>query len=423
MLRRSNPETRIDMALLVSALFLQRFSLPFQNTQLMLDIVPVVFILTYQFLSGKLLIQFDRLLWFLAASAAVTCSLLLNFKSTMLTSYCLFLVLYSLVLLSRRSTPEQYKNTLQTFQFLIGILSVLAVAQFAAQFVIDGRRLIMFYGMVPDILLPEDPRGRGMNTIQDILGSLLKSNGIFLAEPSNLSQVTALGILIEVQEFRRPRYLFIMALGFLTAYSGVGMVVLLLFLPLAALRDSKAAISVLFVIAFAIGIFGTGLIESSVFLSRASEFEHTSSSGFARFVAPFWVLSIHLDTASLQTLLVGNGPGTTKTFVVSRWWASSPGWVKLLYEYGMIGSFLFVCFCANCFRRSRCPWLLLAELIFLEVIAMSFLTTWFLTVLIVLCTLHWAGDRRARVDAVSGYPRPSSPLPASVPQVFKAERT
>ena len=412
------------MALLVCALFLQRFSLPYQNTALELDLVVAVLIMTHQFLSGKLVIQLDRLFWFVAVAIAVSFSLLLNFKSTMLTSHGLFLVLYSLVVLNKQPTPEQYKSTLRAFQFLIFILSVLAVAQFAAQFVINGKQLIMFYGLVPDILFPEDPLARGANPIHEIgVGSLIRSNGLFLAEPSNLSQVTALGILIEVQEFRRPRYLFIIALGFLTAYSGLGMVVLLLFLPLAALRDSRAALSVVFVVLCAIGVSAAGLIEPSVFLSRVDEFQQTSSSGFARFVAPFWVSSIYLDAASLQALLVGNGPGTTKYVIVSRWWAASPGWLKLLYEYGIIGSFLFICFCASCLIRSRCPRLLLAELIFLEIIAMSFLTTWFLIIMIVLCTLQGAGHRRARVNAVTGYPWPSSPVPASVPQVSKAERT
>ena len=75
------------IALLVSALFLQRFTLPFGKTFLALDLVPVAFILLHQFLSGKLLIQYDRLWWFLAVGVAATCSLLLNFSSTMLTSW------------------------------------------------------------------------------------------------------------------------------------------------------------------------------------------------------------------------------------------------------------------------------------------------------------------------------------------------
>ena len=44
---------RVDIALLVSALFLQRFSLTFGKIFLELDLVPVAFILLYQFVSGK----------------------------------------------------------------------------------------------------------------------------------------------------------------------------------------------------------------------------------------------------------------------------------------------------------------------------------------------------------------------------------
>src|SRR5689334_9044024 len=131
-LRRSNSETRVDMALLVCALFLQRFSLPYQNTALELDLVVVVLIMTHQFLSEKLVIQLNRLFWFVAVVTAASLSLLLNFKSTMLASYGLFLVLYSLVTLNRQSRPERYKRTLHAFQSLILVLSALAVAQFAA---------------------------------------------------------------------------------------------------------------------------------------------------------------------------------------------------------------------------------------------------------------------------------------------------
>lgn len=403
-------ETRIDIALLFSALFFQRFSLPLHNTFLMLDMVPVILIIFHQFLSGRLVIQIDRLMWYLAAGLAATCSLLLNFKSTMLSSYFLFLALYSLVILTRRSTSGQYRSTLQGFQFLVAALSFLAFAQFVAQFVIDPRKLIMFYGILPDFLFGQ-LYNHGMNTIHPIEGSvLLKSNGLFLAEPSNLSQITALAIIIEVIEFRRPTYLFLFAMGFLTAYSGVGALVLIIFLPLAALRDGRAGLAVMFVILAAVGIVATGLIDSSVFLSRVGEFENTKTSGFARFVSPWWLLGTHLETASPQTLLLGNGPGTIKAAsFYSRWYGNDPsGWLKWFYEYGAIGSFVFVCFCTSCLRGSRCPGLVLAALIFLAVFAAGFLTSWFLTIIITLCTLQGAQAHRGKFNAESRYPQPLS---------------
>jgi len=387
-------ETRIDIALLVSALFLQRFSLRFGKTFLALDLVPVAFILLHQFLSGKLLIHYDRLLWFLAVGLAATCSLLLHFKSTMLTSYSLFLILYSLMTLSRPSTADQYKSSLQVFQFLVMLLSCLAVAQFVAQFVVDGRRLIMFYGMVPDFLLPV-PKNGGLNTIHPIEGStLLKSNGLFLGEPSTLSQITALGILVEVLEFRRPRYMLLMVLGFLLAYSGTGLLTLLLFLPLAGLRHGRVALSALLVVMFALGLFATGIIDLSVFLFRSTEFENTHTSGFARFIAPLALAAELFDTGSVQALVVGTGPGTGSNI---------NSWLRPVYEYGIIGAFVVVCFWASCLRGSRCPGPVLAALFFTYLFETGFLDPSILTLIAVLCTLHGPEPRSGRVNRAS-YP-------------------
>jgi hypothetical protein len=416
----SKSETRIEIALLVSALFLQRFSLPFQHTFLSLDIVPVVFILSHQFLSGKLLIQLDRLWWFLAAGLAVTFSLLLNFKSTMLTSYFLFLALYSLTTLSRPTSPERYKSVLQSFQILIQLLCCLAIVQFLAQFVVDGTKLIMFYGMVPDFLLGVF-HGRGMNTVHLIEGShLLKSNALFLAEPSTLSQITAVSILIEVLEFRRPRYLIVLVLGFLTSYSGTGMMALLALLPLTGLRDSRAGLCALFVVVCALALLGAGAFDASVFVSRVGEFQDKRASGYDRFVAPLLMIADQFDTASLRALLVGNGPGTAKTLAnVNRWVGASPsGWLKWMLEYGIIGSFVFVCFCVVSLRRSRCPRLVLVGLIFIEICAVGFLNTWLLIVIMVLCTLHTSEPTRARVEVLRSYPGRSSAVPGIVPEMY-----
>lgn len=387
-------ETRIDIALLVSALFLQRFSLQFGKTFLVLDLVPVAFILLHQFLSGKLLIHYDRLLWFLALGLATACSLLMNFKSAKLTSYFLFLVLYSLMTLSRPSTVDQYKSTLQVFQFLIMLLSCIAIAQFPAQFVVDGERLIMFYGMIPDFLMAG---AGGIHTTHLIEGSttLLKSNGIFLAEPSTLSQITALGILIEILEFRRPRYMLVMVPGFLLAYSGTGLMTLLLLLPLAGLSHGRIALAALLVVMSALGLFAIGIIDLSVFVSRSAEFEQTGSSGFARFVAPVILAAELFDTGSLQTLVVGSGPGTGTNVA---------GWLRPFFEYGIIGSFVIVCFLASCLRGSKCPKLVLAALIFSYLFLMGFLDPSILILIIVLCTLHGPAPRRGLVDRPSRYP-------------------
>jgi len=391
--------TRVDIAVLVSALFLQRFSLPIGATALHLDFVAIGAILLYQFLSGKLVIQYDRFLWFLLFAFATTCSLLLNFKSQMLTSYAQFAVLYWLFTLSRLSTPDQYKKTLQAFQFVLMLLSFLAIVQFPAQFVVDGRQLMNFYGIVPDFLFSDSSFGWKDNP-QSLGNGLIKSNGLFLGEPSFLSQLTGLGILIEVLEFRRPRYLIVLALGFLLAYSGTGLMLLLVFLPIAGLRHGRAGLSALCVVMFALGLFATGIIDFSNFSSRVDEFDATRSSGFARFVSPFWVVAKQFDIEALQALLVGSGPGTAKT-VTNTWYGQADymaTWAKILREYGIIGSFILACFLASCLRRSRCPGLVIAAMIFSWVFLQGIMT-----IIIVLCTLNGSGPRCGRIDEASRY--------------------
>ena len=382
---------RTDTALLVAALFLPRFSLPFGNTTLLFDLLAIGLILLYQFFSGKLLIQYDRLLWFLFFALTITCSLLFNFKNTMLTSYAQTTVLFSLFTLIRTSTVSQYRRTLQTFQFLVMLLSCLAIVQFTAQFVVDGKKLINFFGIFPDFLLnPDSTAARELN---EGSSTLLKSNGIFLPEPSDLSQITAFGILIEVLEFRRPKYLLIMSTGFLLAYSGTGLMVLLLFLPLASFRHDKAGFSVLLIVVFALGLFATGIIYPSAFLNRTGEFQTQGSSGFDRFTAPVLLAAKLAHTGSLQGWLIGNGPGSIKTYIGDVWYGGAmTTWFKIFYEGGIIGSFVFACFLASCFRRSRCPGLVIMAIVFNFLFMQGTMT-----VAIPLCTLSRVEPRRVRI--------------------------
>ena len=391
--------TRADIALLVCALFLQRFSVPLV---LSLDLAVAALIFAYQFAYGRLLIQYDRLLWFLVLVLAATSSLLLNFNRAMLTSYGLFLVIYFLFTLNHFSTEEQYKSTLQGFQMLVLILSCLAIAQFPAQLVLDGRKLIMFYGILPDFLLalPFDSGG-GWNTIGTISvggSSLIKSNGIFLVEPATMSQMAALAILIEVVEFGRPRYLILLTLALLLAYSGTGISILLLSLPLAVLVNRKAQLPVLLISLFALGLLATGIIHLSAFTSRLGEFEETRASGFIRFISPFWMAADYLKTASPAELLFGRGPGYG--YVREAFYeGASNTWFKLFLEYGLVGVFLFTCFLGSCFRRSRCPRPVIAGLMYLYLLTQNnLLTPSVVIIMVVLCTLSGPAPRRARID-------------------------
>jgi len=398
-------DTRVDIVLLASALFFQRFGLSVGRTSVLsVDIVVAALILAHQFARGRLFVQWDRLLWFLVLTLASTASLLVNFESRMLANYGLFLTMYFLCTLTRPSTPEQYKTTLEGFQFLVLILCYLSIGQFAAQFVMDGRKIITFFGLVPDFLLA----GKNLsNTIGPITSgsSFIKSNGIFLAEPSNMSQIAAFGIIAEVLTFRRPRYLLPLGLGLLLAYSGTGITILLLFLPLASVANPRAQLPALLVGVFALGLMATGIINTSAFTSRVGEFDAYNASGFQRFISPFWMAAEHFDTASLQVLLFGNGPSTQDRLILRENWGNGAfggTWFKLLYEYGLIAFLVFWCFLLSCLRKSKCSKLFIAAFLYCYVFTSNnLLNTSYLIIFVVLCTLSGSDSRGGRTDETS----------------------
>jgi len=393
----NNSAMRVDVALLVSSLFLQRFSLPYGQTFLPIDFVFAALIFVHQFAAGRVFINYDRLLCFLVMVVATTSSLLLNLTSV--TSYGLFVLAYSLFTFSHSSTPDQYKGTLRSFQFLVFILSCLAIAQFGAQFAVNGRQLIMFFGIIPGFFYSGQ-----WNTIGAIGGSsLLKSNGIFLTEPSTMSQIAAVAIVIEILVFRRPAYLIALTLGLLLAYSGTGLSILILALPFAVFSNRRAQLPALVVSLFALGLFATGIIQLSAFTSRVGEFGDTQASAFIRFVSPFWMAADYFSTSSLPELLLGKGPGYG--FVPAAFYAtSSDTWFKLFIEYGLLGTLVFTIFCVSCFRRSRCPKPVIIGLVYHYLFTGNhLLNTSLLTIMVVLCTLSGPEPRPARIDRSSQY--------------------
>jgi hypothetical protein len=250
----------------------------------------------------------------------------------------------------------------------------------------------MFFDIFPDALLPH---AEHVNIqLFSATGQLTKSNGIFMSEAGTMSQIVAVAILIEVIEFRRPWYLIVLTSGFLVAYSGTGASILLVSFPVAFLVTRRAQLPLLLVCLFAAGLFAMGIIHLSAFTERVGEFQDTQASGFERFVAPFWMAAEYFSTAtlsgaSLSGLLFGNGSGHIFVPHLGYYVSGSSTWFKLVFEYGLIGAFLFACFVGSCFRRSRCPAPVIVGIAFNYLFTgNTLLDPVWLTIIVVLCTLR-----------------------------------
>ncbi len=200
------------------------------------------------------------------------------------------------------------------FRWAANILAAVALAgilQFVLQIV--GLRFFAFTGLLPYRLLFES----GYNLVIPVgIGSLLKANGLVLLEPSIFSQVTAMGLIIEVLAARRWSHICLFGAGLLLSFSGTGWIVLASFLAgnVARLGLRGIAISIGGVAAFAIVAALVSLLSpdvAAVFASRFGEINEAGTSGNLRFVTPYQALDAVWSHES-WAWLVGIGAGASE---------------------------------------------------------------------------------------------------------------
>jgi hypothetical protein len=93
-------------------------------------------------------------------------------------------------------------------------------------------------------------------------------------------------------------------------------------------------------------------------LDRFGEFGSTYSSGFARFLSPFYLFNDFIFT-SIRSTLFGLGPGAIKVFFNNYYVeVHDPTWGKLFFEYGLVGTLPFALFITcSFFADASTKWL------------------------------------------------------------------
>jgi hypothetical protein len=144
--------------------------------------------------------------------------------------------------------------------------------------------------------------------------------------------------------------------------------------------------------------FGLLAAESSTYLPspRALAGEDTRASGFVRFVSSFGWPRIAFPRHHCRNfcLVTVRRTSLIRSDLLCIWRHLVQG----LY-YRLNGAFLFTCFMASCFRRSRCPKPLIVALIYNYLVTGgSVVGTATQIIMVVLCTLNGPEPRRGRID-------------------------
>jgi hypothetical protein len=404
---RSVPRPRVDgttvfgLALAIgSCIFLQRFAVPFGDSQIPASFAAGYLAFLWLLVRGRLNITSRVFGLFLATMAFMTLSVIISATKASLLSFGYLLAIYALYVFRLKYPAGCFSRALNIFVNLMSLCAILGIAQFALQFAVS-----LDYVFPLDTYTPEQFLLDGYNVIIPLSfgETIMKSNGIVFLEPSFFSQFLGLAVIIELLGARRVTRLLLFAAALVVCYSGTGILLVFVFLPWILIKRGNANVALaLIVLAIVLSLAG-GAIDLDMLTGRVREFSSTESSGFARFISPFYMLR-DFAASSLGTLFFGMGSGAIEkimkeAFTYDAYLAFDPTWIKLVLEYGVLATASFAVFLgAALFQGSRnrtLSWAILFFLLFLG----GYLLNGIVHILFVaLCAWH---NREARAPQIT----------------------
>jgi hypothetical protein len=351
MLRIDRIALTLAISMVLASTYLQKLALPGSNGTLPLSVLLVPIIILAGVATKVLELSREAYIPFAVLLVIGLCDFVAsNGLSTSLPSLALFAVAQA-SLLFRFSAAISVARPLYTFfRNAVLLLALLGTAQFALQFLV-GSGVAFFLDRLPPGVIVSN-----FNVLNPLAWNspIFKSNGIFMLEPSLFSQLIAVGIALEIMIWRNPFRLLALSLAALLSFSGTGLVMLALFLPIYALSKGQIRILLAACLLVVALFFAAEPLGLTALTSRVGELGSARSSGWARFVSPL----LYLQDAAFQgpwAFLLGQGPGSVEKIRSLDYQAFDPTWAKLVFEYGFLGLAAYVCLFYSAFIKSRMP--------------------------------------------------------------------
>lgn len=340
--RRADPlAVALLMTPLVATTVLAKWAVPVGPPDLGMSWPLILGAVLVGWLSGRLKADPLRCAAFLALVGSLGAVQVFRGDGFSLPSLLLMSAIFGCYVVSVADRAPSPADAMRMFLALCWFIALASVAQFALQFVV-GRDL----AFPVDNLMPRSLLIQGYNNQIPIdLGSpIQKANGVFLLEPSFLSQLMAVAIIAELGEvgrrwtaIRAARLASFGAALFLS-YSGTGLLVLMATLPVLVIAQRRWSLLLLGVLAIGAAAAFHEALRLDIYLERATEFTSVRSSGFERFVSPFLLFDEFLWRDPWRSLF-GVGAGTYLPHVAIAYYpAAEMAYSKIIFEYGVLGA-------------------------------------------------------------------------------------
>lgn len=367
---------------LLGITLLSKFAIPLGKDQLAGGLIVLAATVAVGLATGRFELSPRHTTFFLCTISLMLATQAIGGQEFSPASLALLIVLHAAYLVRLRSPPTG-NETLFLYQCVMVAIALLGVTQFAAQFVVGKSIAFPMENLQGSAFFQN-----GFNNLNPLRygSTVYKSNGVFLLEPSFLSQFMAIALIIEFAVFRRPWRMALFAVALLSSYSGTGIVMLASALPflltsrrtlLLLAGASIGACVLVFAGAFDIRMLAGHLdaLDIDAFTNRITEIEDPSSSAFMRFVGIGLLIEQYVLTDPWFTFF-GRGAGSIFQFSAgAQASAHDPTWGKVFFEYGLVGFLAYIGFMLHCILSPRRPtslkFAMLVQFLFLGGFAVS----------------------------------------------------
>lgn len=348
---------------------LQRFGLPAgsENESVPVTLLVVVGLWALLTVTGRLVLSPIGLVLYASTGLVASVSLILRsadetrWFQPSFASLLMLLAMYLIVAMRPKAGDDVMNSGQQVFRgafAAIGVSAMIAVLQFLLQ-------LVAGVYVDPVARLPEHLLVQGYNSWANMPeGSIVatKPNGLLFLEPSFLSGYCALGGVYLVSllfgernagglPWRRVLLLGILVLGFGVSASATGMLIAGPGLVVVALQNRVRPHRLVILAAFAGAVLASGILDSV--LRKVGEGISGGTSTALRLVLPYQLVLPHWS----ERPFLGWGPGSASEMTVATGLdgLQAPTLVKLLVEYGLLGTVLVLVAVTYLLWKSKAP--------------------------------------------------------------------
>ena len=337
---------------LILTTFFAKLGVPFGPREVPASLYMLLALMVFGMATSKLVLDVKKLAVFFAAVVFLGGIQVYRGTEWSPTSFFMMVGIYACYTMSVTDSRFDVQRAIQVFLNICLFIALCGIAQYPLQFIIGPSLAFPIDFLIPKSVLVE---GYMNLNVLSYGSSTYKPNGVFLLEASFFSQLLAIAVITELCSYNRVWRLAIYLAGMAISFSGTGIVILLVTMPVLIITHRRFDLIALGVVGIIIAIIFAEELNVVYYLDRATEFNNVESSFFMRFVGGFYFFEQFLWTDQMRSLF-GTGAGTFMSFEAR---ANLPvhesALNKIVFEFGIVGALVNLGFLFYCLKRSSAP--------------------------------------------------------------------